>query len=138
MRTIRAASERPRPEGVEACLREGFALWEEAGLPPLEEELRYREAGLAGELYRGAHALEFAAACQCFALFRRLHRRAGQFSGAATLLGDYFFSQFSHYLIPLNSAPLNDAFARYLAEDAAGRAIDYPVFLRKLPAVIQP
>ena len=117
-------------------LEEGFLLWEEAGLPALTTQEKWGAAQLAARVYDGPHCLEFAAACQCFALFRLLHSRVQALPTASTLLGDYFFSQFAQNLIPLDSVPLIDAFAAYLEQDAAGHAAAYPDFLETLPAVI--
>ncbi|MDR2355382.1 MAG: hypothetical protein LBE16_04220 [Clostridiales Family XIII bacterium] len=108
--------------GVDALLREDYRLWEEAGLPPLAPEARYAAADAAGSIYDGPRPHEFAAACQCYHLFRLLHLRAEEFPEAATLLGDYFFSRFSAYLIPQDNVPLTLAFADCLARDAAARA----------------
>jgi hypothetical protein len=105
---------------VDALLEEGYRLWDAAGLPPLGPKERRAAADAAGALYCGPHPAAFAAACQCYYLFRALHRRAGAFPEAATLLGDYFFSRFSAYLIPLDSAALIRAFSDCLARDAGG------------------
>jgi hypothetical protein len=123
----RVGEERPVAKGrsealrkdVDALLRDGYRLWDEAGLPPLGSEERYAAADVAGALYDGPHAREFAAACQCFRLFRALHRRLEERPETVTLLGDWFFSQFSLHLIPLDSVPLTLAFADFLARDAS-------------------
>jgi hypothetical protein len=107
---------------ADALLEEGFRLWDEAGLPPLGPKERRAAADAAGAVYLGPHPAAFAAACQCFYLFRALHRRAEAFPEAATLLGDYFFSRFSAHLIPLDSAALIRAFSDCLARDASGAA----------------
>jgi hypothetical protein len=104
---------------VDALLQEGYRLWEEAGLPPLGREERCAAAAAAGTAYCGSYAREFAAACQCFYLFRMLHRLPAAFPESATLLGDWFFSQFSRHLIPLDNVPLILAFSEVLARDAA-------------------
>jgi hypothetical protein len=103
---------------VDALLREGYRLWEETELPPLGPGERYAAADAAGAAYSGPHARAFAAACQCFYLFRALHRLSEAFPASATLLGDWFFSQFSLQLIPLDNVPLLMAFSDFLARDA--------------------
>ncbi|MDR2295410.1 MAG: hypothetical protein LBD95_01300 [Clostridiales Family XIII bacterium] len=110
--------------GVDALLREGYRLWEEAGLPPLAPEARYAAVDAAGAIYGGPHPREFAAACQCYHLFRLLHLRVEEFPEAATLLGDYFFSLFSAHLIPLDSVALIRAFSGCLARDAVAACAD--------------
>jgi hypothetical protein len=107
---------------VDALLQEGYRLWEATDLPPLEAEARYAGADAAGAIYSGPQATKFAAACQCFYLFRRLHLQAESFPETAALLGDYFFSRFSAHLIPLDNVPLIRAFSECLARDAAARA----------------
>jgi hypothetical protein len=115
---MKGCFEAPRND-ADALLREGYRLWEEAGLPPLGQEERYAAADAATALYDGPHAREFAAACRCFYLFRALHLRAEDFPESATLLGDWFFSQFSLHLIPMDNVPLILAFSAILARDAA-------------------
>jgi hypothetical protein len=104
---------------VDTLLQEGYRLWAETGLSPPGAEERHAAADAAGAAYDGPHARELAAACQCFCLFRALHRLSAAFPESATLLGDWFFSQVSLHLIPLDSVPLILAFSDFLARDAA-------------------
>jgi hypothetical protein len=116
---------------VDALLSEGYRLWEETDLPPLGPWARYAAADAAGAVSGGPHRREFAAACQCFYLFRALHLLAEEFPASATLLGDYFFSQFSRHLIPPDNVPLINAFSDFLARDACtdGAGGDYLEFI---------
>lgn len=132
-------------DSVNNRLAEGYRLWEESGLPlPSGRERALASEALA-DAYAGPNAAELAAACQCFYYFRKLHGAAEEQPAGATLLGDYFFSRFSKYLIPLDSVPLTDAFADYLKNDIRqkgaaqyGRTRDteYTAFIRGLPAVL--
>ncbi len=119
---------------LDIYLAEGYLLWTQNRLPVLSEPERYLVADVIADVYRGPHKTELAAACQCFFLYRKLHGMADQFAERATLLGDWFFSQFSRYLIPIDSVELIDAFSEYLSEDTqtqGGRA-DYISFVRSL------
>jgi hypothetical protein len=106
---------------VDGRLKEGYSMWEETGLPPLGADERYAAADAVGAVYGGLHSGELAAACQCFRLFRALHTRSEEFPAVATLLGDYFFSQFSLLLIPLDNVRLTEAFSDFLATGASAQ-----------------
>ncbi|MDR0850971.1 MAG: hypothetical protein LBN36_00595 [Clostridiales Family XIII bacterium] len=121
---------------VDALLREGYDLWDENGLPPLEYSERYAAVDAAGAVYDGFHRKAFAAACQSFFLFRKLHLQSELLPEVSTLLGDYFFSQFSKHMIPIDSVPLIDAFSDYLAQDVAGTSGDYLDFIAKVRVAI--
>jgi len=125
-------------EEVREHLAEGYALWEDVGLPPLEDSERYKVSDAALAAYQGENAANLAALCQCFWLFRKLH---GSIEGNpiyATLLGDYFFTVFSKNLIPLDSVALNGEFARLLASDTRKPigSNGFLEFIGRLPAVI--
>lgn len=122
-------------EKVDALLTEGYRLWDESDLPSLPQTERYLAADAAAELYQGKYSAEFAVACQSFYLFRKLHGLAVQYPAWGTLLGDYFFSQFSKNLIPLDCVPLIDAFSRFLEADAQEtlNQEDYLTFIGSLP-----
>ena len=124
---------------VAALLAEGYHLWSESLLPELSLSERYIAAGEAERVYQGENAAEFSAACQCFYLFRKLHGMVADYPEWATLLGDYFFSQFSKNLIPLDSVALTDAFAAFLSADtqSALGLEEYLNFIRGLPAVMK-
>ncbi|SHI03831.1 hypothetical protein SAMN02745823_02077 [Sporobacter termitidis DSM 10068] len=123
---------------VDNMLAEGYCLWNESRiqLPPVSE--RYIAADALVLVYGGPNIAELAAACQCFLYFRRLHGLVLDYPAWATLLGDYFFSQFSKNLIPLDSVSLTDAFSAYLKTDIqlSGGVDDYIAFIRRLPAVL--
>ncbi len=123
---------------VVALLAEGYCLWSQSPLPELPYSERYIAADEATRVYRGKNAAELAAACQSFYLFRKLHSMAGDYPEWATLLGDYFFSQFSKNLIPLDSVPLTDSFAAYLSADTQSALCleEYLEFIGGLPEVI--
>lgn len=124
---------------IDMKLAEGYRLWDESGIPmPLESERNMAVNELA-HLYNGPYAPDLAAACQCFSFFRKLHGMTGVSPTWATLLGDYFFSQFSKNIIPIDSVLLNDAFSHYLKNDirSPGDDISYTAFIRTLPAVLK-
>ena len=103
---------------VNERLAAGYELWKGYGLPELTvQDLDVVPAHVATVYKDGAFALDYASACQCFYLFRKLHTMVEAYSEQATLLGDYFFSQFSHYLIPIDSTELIAVFSEFLKED---------------------
>lgn len=124
---------------VDMKLAEGFLLWQESriDLPPVSE--RYLAANALAKVYNGPDAISLAAACQCFYYFRMLHRMVDQYPTWSTLLGDYFFSQFSKNLIPLNSTLLTDAFSTFLKNDInnQGDVSEYMAFIQDLPKVLR-
>ena len=144
-------------EAVDDLLAEGYAFWDNAGLPPISENDRYKVIDVAGLVYEGPHFRQFSAACQSFFLFRKLHNMMSEIGleyKVHTLLGDYFFSQFSQNLIPLDSIPVIDAFAEYLKKDVCAEKTgkercassigfnveelaDYIDFVKELPAVMK-
>ncbi|MDR0817766.1 MAG: polyprenyl synthetase family protein [Clostridiales Family XIII bacterium] len=102
-------------ENIETRFAEGFALCAEQGVKLPSAELRYSVLQTAHDDYGGyGHADDFAAAHLAYYLFRDLHSRTDEAPEAMTLLGDYFFSLFSKFLIPVDSVPLIDAFSERL------------------------
>ena len=131
-------------QSVEKILEEGYGLWSESGIALPNAKERHLSADALAGLYDGEHAAELAAACQCFYYFRRHHAMTYKYPEWATLLGDYFFSQFSQNLISLDSVALTDAFADYLRNDTLLTEFDslqgeegYLEFIRRLPAVLK-
>ena len=123
---------------VSGQLAEGYSLWESSKLSPPPTSERYVIADVMLSEYQGEGAANLAAACQCFWMFRSLHRLTEVDPVNATLLGDYFFSVFSKNLIPLDSVALNGEFARFLAGDVQAPVglSGYLEFVRDLPAVL--
>ena len=119
-------------------MAEGRTIWERSGLPPMRSGELTLISDAVLSAYKGKNAESLAAACQCFWLFRKLHRLAGDHPVCATLLGDYYFSLFSKHLIPLDSAPLIDEFARLLIEDTQRpvNQADYIGFVKRLPKAL--
>lgn len=79
---------------------------------------------------------DYADACEYFYLFRKFHRETEQQPERAVLIGDYYFSRFSHALIPIDNVALTDRFAEYLKQDSVGlsAAFDltqYLMFIRQ-------
>ena len=124
---------------VDKMLSEGYRLWRQSGLQLPSAEERAIAADALASAYDGPHAAELAAACQSFHFFRKLHRMSQVSPTWSTLLGDYFFSQFSKYLIPLDSVRLTDTFSAYLKKDiySPGDAPEYGAFICGLPAVLK-
>lgn len=104
---------------VNALLSEGYQMWEGFGLPePEEKEKRLVIETAVKSCEGGKFQKEYAAACLSFYLFRKLHEMSESAPETGTLLGDYFFSRFSHYLIPIDNTRLIDLFSEYLKTDA--------------------
>lgn len=124
---------------VGALLDEGYKLWEGSDLPKLPQSEWFLVAERAAQAYSGEYSVQFAAACQCFYLFRSLHRMVEHYPAWATLLGDYFFSQFSKNLIPIDSVDLIEAFSSFLLYDTQSPAStdDFICFISRLPAVLK-
>lgn len=102
-----------------ALLEDGFSMWERFGLKlPDEKECQEVLRCAVCACKKERFTKEYAAACQCFFLYRKLHIMAESCPGTATLLGDYFFSRFSSFLIPVDSTRLIDLFSEYLKQDA--------------------
>lgn len=124
---------------AEVLLEEGYKIWESGKLPALPESEKNVALDVALSVCRCEKAVHFAAACQSFYLFRKLHAMVSEHPVWATLLGDYFFSLFSKNLIPIDSVRLTDEFAKFLSDDAR-IPVDkesYLSFVRGLPAVFE-
>ena len=123
---------------VVTFLADGYRLWSDSPVPELTYSQRYIASNMAAQVYEGEHAAEFAAACQCFYLFRQLHAMVDDYPKWATLLGDFFFSQFSKFLIPLDNVRLIDEFSNFLSKDTQSRQglENYMNFIQGLPAVM--
>ena len=97
----------------------GYQMWDRFGCYPLNEMEKHIVLQQAVTSCRtDCHTKEYAAACQCFFLYRKLHYMVEEQPEAATLLGDYYFSKFSQFLIPIDSTRLIDLFSEYLKKDA--------------------
>ena len=108
----------PLDEELQTLLLEGYRMWERFGLDPLNEMEKHKVLGQAvASCKTDCHTKYYAAACQCFFLYRKLHYMVEKQPETATLLGDYYFSQFSQFLIPIDSPELIDLFAEYLKKD---------------------
>jgi hypothetical protein len=103
-------------DNIETMFAEGYALGAEQGLALPCDGDRKSVIAAARATYTGAYSDEFAAACLAFFLFRNLHSRTDEAPSETLLLGDYFFSLFSKFLIPIDSVPLIDAFSNHLAQ----------------------
>lgn len=103
---------------LNTLLCEGYRMWERFGLIPLNEMEKHTILAQAVKSCKSdCHTKDYAAACQCFFLYRKLHHMVDDKPETATLLGDYYFSQFSQFLIPVDSPKLIDLFAEYLKND---------------------
>ena len=124
---------------VVSLLADGYRLWSDSPVPELSHSQRYIASNMAAQVYRGKHSAEFAAACQCFYLFRKLHTMVEEYPKWATLLGDFFFSQFSKILIPLDNVQLINEFSRFLNSDTQSdwELQNYMDFIKSLPAVMK-
>lgn len=104
-------------------LCEGYKMWERFGCTPLNEMEKHAVLAQAVDACStNTHTKEYAAACQCFFLYRKLHHMVETQPEKATLLGDYYFSQFSQFLIPIDNTRLIDLFSEYLMKDAKAAA----------------
>jgi hypothetical protein len=114
---------------IDSLLEDGYEMWREYGIPEESLQDRGQVVACAVEYYgEKEYVLEFAAACQCFYLFRCLHTMVEEYPEQVTLLGDYFFSHFSHFLIPIDSVHLIELFSDYLKEDAKRQSEGEKVF----------
>lgn len=103
---------------LDMLLCEGYKMWDCFGCNPLNEMEKHSVIEQAVRACKtDCHTKDYAAACQCFFLFRKLHYGVGARPETATLLGDYYFSQFSQFLIPIDSPQLIDLFSEYLKKD---------------------
>lgn len=129
---------------VETCLEYTYGMWNKFDFPKLTIAERKEIPETIARVYKGDYVSELAAACQCFFLFRKAHEYAEGEAAGAVLLGDYLFSRFSHYLIPIDSTRLIDEFASLLKleilEEMKGRngfdMENYINFLYKIPSFI--
>ncbi len=104
-------------------LCDGYVMWERFGCTPLNEMEKHAVLEQAvNACSTNTHTKEYAAACQCFFLYRKLHHMVEEQPEKATLLGDYYFSQFSQFLIPIDNTRLIDLFSEYLKNDAKSAA----------------
>lgn len=129
---------------VENYLEYSYGMWNKFDFPKLTIEEKMEIPEIVAQVYKGECVSELAAACQCFFLFRKAHEYAAGKAAQAALLGDYLFSRFSHYLIPIDSTKLIDEFADFLKleilEEMKGRngfdMENYKSFLYKIPSFI--
>ena len=115
---------------IDERLIKGYEMFDKYLNISVPEELKYFAVDAISRSYDKKHLLNLASASQCFFWFRYLHsdvfhnmhsekHKADEFIERATLLGDYFFSQFSLYLIPIDSTPLIDEFSIFLNEESS-------------------
>lgn len=103
---------------LDMLLCEGYKMWDCFGCNPLNEMEKHSVIAQAVRACKtDCHTKDYAAACQCFFLFRKLHYGVEARPETTTLLGDYYFSQFSQFLIPIDSPQLIDLFSEYLKKD---------------------
>lgn len=130
---------------VDSYLAQGYQFLEELGFEPLSEEEKYYSVNLVCSSFEGEYLVDLATACQCFYMFRKLHQMVEDNPEGATLLGDYFFSRFSHHLIPIDSTRLIDKFSQYLAQDTQ-KGVEgnyffdkekYEEFIKEIPSILQ-
>ncbi|WP_178138524.1 hypothetical protein [Parasporobacterium paucivorans] len=132
-------------EKLEALLSDGYGMMAEMGMEPFGEEERSLTAEIFCTYPDIEKGLNLAAAGQCFYCFCSLHNRIEENETAATLLGDYFFSRFSHFLIPLDSRQLIEEFSLYLQEESkdgvdGNRIFDtekYRIFLNHISSEVE-
>lgn len=122
-------------------MQENYRMWEQMGYGQICETSMEKIAKAAsGGLYESLkkrrdkqqilempECLErylenYGAVCQCYYLYRDLHERTDHDTKTAVLLGDYFFGEFSRYLIPIDSPKLIEIFSRKLQEET-GQAV---------------
>jgi hypothetical protein len=122
--------------GIDEILKEAAGIWPDSVLSEQEKQARQTIRRSAGEACKDRNAKYYADACECFYLFRVIHRMSDADPGWAALTGDYFFSRFSHALIPIDSVPLTDRFSDYLLADTVRHSQpfdleDYLMFIRR-------
>lgn len=150
-------------EQIAERMQQNYRMWEQMGYGPvceismeqialaasegLQKSLQKRED--KQQILNEPKCLErylqnYEAACQCYYLYRDLHERTDHDTKTAVLLGDYFFGEFSHYLIPIDSPKLIDLFSERLRKEteqvilenkqAAYRNLEeYTAFVKRIP-----
>ena len=117
--------------GIDQILKEAEMIWPQVdlGLNVRDERETVRSSAVSS--CTGEFANDYADACECFYLFRIIHRMSEKDPAFAALTGDYFFSRFSHALIPVDSVPLIERFSDYLKADAkqSEKAFDLTEYL---------
>ena len=106
-------------------LAEGEELLDRFGAALPDPDSHRRTARRVLERLEGERGVYLAAACQCLHIARLLHREERP-TPRTVLLGDYFQSRFTALLLRLDAPWLQDAFARFLAGDAARAAAGLP------------
>ena len=118
MEAVRNGQNAERIREADEIFREAEAVWCEEDLPVIDRDVRARVRETACQAVQTqVFAKDYADACEAFYLFRKLHSFADQMPAWAVLTGDFFFSRFSHALIPIDSVELIDRISDYLKED---------------------
>lgn len=134
-------------------MQKNYKMWEQMGYEPIcqismdriaesaatgmYEKLKEKKIGKIDSFLEN-----YGAACQCYYLHRSLHERTDRDTKTAVLLGDYFFGEFSRYMIPVNSPEIIRNFSEKLRKDTiqyiGSRAKkweldDYIAFVGRIP-----
>ena len=109
---------------VNELLLEDYMMLDSLNAPmPSEEEKHYIPALIIAEMSvaasdpDGKKAVLLAAACQCFYMFRKFHYGREWNESLSIILGDYFSSRFSHFLVELDLKELPGKFSEFLQWD---------------------
>lgn len=140
MEAVRNSLDIQKKSSADEIFEEAASVWKQEEIPVISKRDRreIRETALSS-VHHTEHGTFFADACECFYLFRIVHRYTQELPGWAVLTGDYFFSRFSHALIPIDNVELIDRFSDYLKKDAKAdtREFDlaaYLAFIRQTAA----
>lgn len=99
-----------------------------------EAKEKYFAVDLVYEHYQGEHLFNLCVAAQSLYWFLCLHDEK-ELTNEKVLLGDYFFSQFSLSLIPIDSTKLIDAFSDYIKQSAVTETFDREMFAQFISKV---
>ena len=117
---------------VDTKLKKGYEMFiTYLGKEPNE---KYFAVDKVFENYEGEHLLNLCVAAQSLYWFLALHA-SEELTNEKTLLGDYFFSQFSLSLIPIDSTKLIDVFLDYIKQSVVTQSFDKEKFAKFISKV---
>lgn len=110
---------------VDSALKKGYEMF----ITYLGETAKekYFAVDKVFENYKGEHLLNLCVAAQSLYWFFKLHDEK-ELTSEKTLLGDYFFSQFSLSLIPIDSTKLIDTFSDFIKQSVVKENFDKQEF----------
>ncbi len=111
---------------VDTRLKKGYEMF--ITYEGADADKKYIAVDKVFENYNGEHLLNLCVATQSLYWFLSLHDKK-DLTNEKILLGDYFFSQFSLSLIPIDSTKLIDVFSDYIKQSVAKETFNQEEFL---------